>query len=400
MKKFVLAITVLALCSLSLAENPSANHQSQAAAAVTRPAAAPKFTALHVFNGGPDGAFPIAPLVQDADGNLYGTTSAGGIGSNGVVFKVSKAGLESVLFNFGEHQSGIDPSAGLILDKVGNLYGTTEGGTPGGGGAVFRLDKHGNAENLFVFQNGQGSEASLPFGGVIMDEAGNLYGTTLFGAPGFGTVYQLDPTGNFTVLYNFQGKSDGKEPRGPLVRDAAGNLYGVAAEDNHENGTIFKLATNGTLTVLHTFTGGVNGGEPQPGLLRDKAGNLFGSTFTGGDSGAGTVYEITKTGKFKRLYSFTGGADGRGPNGELVQDTDGNIYGMAGKGPGTDFLGTVFKLSPTHKLTVLHTFRGGRDGAFPMAGLIRDSAGNLYGTAFHNSLIQRVQGGSVFKIKP
>jgi uncharacterized repeat protein (TIGR03803 family) len=213
-------------------------------------------------------------------------------------------------------------------------------------------------------------------------------------------VYQGDPTGKFTVLYNFQGKSDGKEPRGPLVRDADGNLYGVAVEDLQEQGTIFKLATNGTLTVLHTFTGGKNGGKPQPGLLLDNAGNLFGSTSTGGDSDDGTVYEITKGGKFKRLYSFKGKSDGNSPNGGLIQDPDGNIYGTTQQAPRGVFNGSVFKLSKAGKLTVLHTFKGGRDGAVPLAGLIRDNAGNLYGTTVKNFLIRHVQGGSIFKITP
>jgi len=120
----------------------------------------------------------------------------------------------------------------------------------------------------------------------------------------------------------------------------------------------------------------------------------------GGDSSSGTVFEITNIGRFKRLYSFTGGLDGNSPNGGLVRDPDGNIYGTTQSGPNQDFLGTVFKLSRTRTLTVLHTFEGLEDGAVPVSGLIRDSAGNLYGTAFKNFLIQPVQGGSVFKIKP
>ena len=132
----------------------------------------------------------------------------------------------------------------------------------------------------------------------------------------------------------------------------------------------------------------------------DKAGNLFGSAGNGGDLGAGTLFEITKAGKFKRLYSFTGGKDGAIPNGGLVQDPAGNLYGTAQIGPGQDFLGTVFKLSPANTLTVLHTFKGLRDGAVPLAGLIRDSSGTLYGTTVKNFLIRQVQGGSVFKITP
>lgn len=395
MKKLVLILTVLAFCAFSFAEGSSAagaNSQSKADAG-------PTFDVLHVFNGGAkDGANPAGPVIQDANGNLYGTTLQGGANSEGTVYKLNKAGHVRVLVTF-NNANGSFPDSGLVFDKVGNLYGTAVEG-PGGSGVLFRVDKDGNEEIVHAFQGGQDSEAAVPTGGVTIDEAGNLYGTTLFGAPGFGTVYQVDPTGKFTVLYTFKGKSDGVEPRGPLVRDADGNLYGVAVEDLKEKGTIFKLATDGTLSVLHTFVGGQNGGKPQPGLLLDKAGNLFGSTLTGGDSGKGTLFEITNNGEFKRLYSFKGKADGNSPNGGLIQDADGNIYGTTQNGPRKFALGTVFKLNSAGKLTVLHSFRGGKDGAVPLAGLMRDNAGNLYGTAVKNFLIRQVQGGSVFKITP
>jgi uncharacterized repeat protein (TIGR03803 family) len=132
----------------------------------------------------------------------------------------------------------------------------------------------------------------------------------------------------------------------------------------------------------------------------DSAGNLFGSAIKGGDVGDGTVFEITKSGSFTRLYSFTGRADGSGPNGGLVQDPGGNIYGTTQIGPGKFFLGIVFKLSPAHTLTVLHSFKGHEDGALPLAGLIRDSAGDLYGTTFKNFLIQQVQGAVSSRSSP
>jgi uncharacterized repeat protein (TIGR03803 family) len=199
------------------------------AAAVTQPATAKKFTVLHLFEGTPDGEFPEAPLVQDAEGNLYGTTTSGG-GDNGTVFKVDKNGNESVLFSFNGSDGGF-PTSGLTLDTAGNLYGVAEEG-PGGAGVVFRLDKNGNENILHVFQGGFNREPKGPAGSLIIDEAGNLYGATEAGGqgpfPGFGALYRLDPTGNFTVLYEFRGKSDGSNPQGPLVRDAHGNLYGVA----------------------------------------------------------------------------------------------------------------------------------------------------------------------------
>jgi uncharacterized repeat protein (TIGR03803 family) len=374
------------------------------AAAVARPAAAQTFTVLHVFNGTPDGSFSEAPLVQDAAGNLYGTTTSGGA-DNGTVFKIDTTGHESVLFSFNNSDGGF-PTAGLILDKAGNLYGTAEEG-PGGAGVVFKLDTEGNEEILHAFEGGLNLAAGGPAGGVIMDQAGNLYGATTSGGlgpfPGFGTLYRIDAAGNFTVLYQFQGKSDGANPTGPLVRDAAGNLYGSApAVDTNGTvrGTVFKLSPDGTLTVLHSFTGGRDGSTPQGGLLMDRAGNLFGSASTGGKAGNGTVFEITKSGSFKLLYSFTGGSDGKNPNGQLVRDSDGNIFGTTQSGPGEFVLGTVFQLSRTGTLTVLHSFTGGQDGAVPLAGLIRDNAGNLFGTTVKNFLIQQVQGGGVFKVTP
>ncbi len=370
------------------------------AAGSIRPASAQTFTVLHVFKGSPDGQFPAASLVRDAAGNLYGTTENGGRDDDGTVFKVNPAGHERVLFSF-HRTDGLLPSSNLILDEAGNLYGTTLGGP--GAGAVFRVSKTGEEHILHVFQAGENSDAALPVGGVIMDDAGNLYGATVLGGLGFGALYKIDPTGQFSVLYKFQGQADGANPEGPLVRDADGNLYGSApgrASDFLIPGTVFKLAPDGTFSVLHRFTGGLDGKGPQGGLLRDKAGNLFGSALSGGDARAGTLFEITRSGKFRRLYSFTGKKDGANPNGELVQDPQGNLYGTAERGPGELSLGTVFKLDQAHKLRVLYTFKGLRDGAVPVAGLIRDRSGNLYGTAAENLPNRLVQGGSVFKITP
>jgi uncharacterized repeat protein (TIGR03803 family) len=366
-------------------------------AAVAQLASAKRVTVLHVFTGTPDGAFSQAPLVRDADGNLYGTTSSGG-GGNGTVFKVDKSGNESILFSFHNVDGGF-PTSALLLDAAGNLYGTALGGP--GAGVLFKVDKDGNEEVLHEFEGGAESDAAVPSGGVITDAAGNFYGVTLFGHLGFGALYKVDPAGTLTVLHDFDSTSDGARPQGTLIQDADGNLYGVATEGGRKNnGTVFKLARNGAFTVLHTFTGGKDGSGPQGTLMMDNAGNLFGSAIKGGDFDNGTVFEITKSGRFKRLYSFTGGADGRSPNGGLVQDPEGNIYGTTQLGPRQFFLGTIFKLSPARVLTVLHSFKGLEDGAVPVAGLIRDSAGNLYGTTIKDFLIRPVQGGGVFKIKP
>jgi len=182
-----------------------------------------------------------------------------------------------------------------------------------------------------------------------------------------------------TVLYSFKGGADGVQPYAGLLRDAAGNLYGTTYSGGApcNCGTVFKLDATGKETVLHSFAGG-DGQGPAAGLIRDAAGNLYGTTQYGGASGGGTVFKLDATGKETVLYSFTAGADGALPFSRLVRDAAGNLYGTTYFG---DFCncGTVFKLDATGKETVLHSFAG-RDGQNPYAGLVRGAAGNLYGT--------------------
>jgi uncharacterized repeat protein (TIGR03803 family) len=386
--------------------------------AVTIPSAqAQTFTALHQFNGGligglSDGANPEGALLRDAAGNLFGTTFAGGIGE-GVAFKLDSTGRETILFTFNDFVSGGFPASPLIQDQVGNLYGIADGG-PGGAGVVFRLSQQGEETLLFEFQGGSGPQPKVPSGWILMDKTGNIFGTTLAGGrgnclfgSGCGTVFRLDPAGALRVLHNFNGGPGGGEPLGPLVQDAAGNLYGVAQQGGDLScpefpqvgcGTVFKLAKNGAFTVLHTFKGGADGAAPQPGLLLDPAGNLFGTAGRGGNSENGTVFKISSNGTYTILHRFTG-KDGTNPNGGLVSDSAGSLYGTTQIG-GRNALGTVFRLDPAGRLKVLHDFTGGDDGASPLAGVILDAAGNLYGTAVKNFLIQRVQGGNVFVITP
>jgi uncharacterized repeat protein (TIGR03803 family) len=367
-------------------------------AAIVRPAEAQTFSVLHEFQGVPnDGSGPRGGLLRDGAGNFLGTTFSGGALGEGTIYKLSPTAQENVLFTFNT-TNGSFPASGLVRDKAGNLYGTADEG-PGGAGVLFRLAKDGTEVTFHAFQGGQNSAAAVPSGGVIMDAAGNFYGATLLGGLGFGTIYRVDPAGNLKVLYNFQGRADGASPQGPLVRDADGNIFGAAAEKGaHNAGTIFKLASNGTLTVLHSFTGGRDGKTPQGALLLDKAGNLFGSAFAGGDTGNGTIFQVSKSGGFRRLHSFSGAVDGTNPNGALIRDSGGNIFGTAQLG-GALFLGTVFKLTAAGELIVLHAFTGEEDGATPFSGVMRDAAGNLFGTAEQNFLIDQ-RGGTVFKITP
>ena len=337
---------------------------------------------LYSFEGSPDGAFPVAGLARDAQGNLYGTTEEGGNPGAcphygrydcGTVFKVDTTGKETVLYSFTGGADGANPHAGLVPDAQGNLYGTTYfGGDPAcvsegtyGCGTVFKLDTSGNETVLHSFAGHPGDGAN-PEAGLVRDAQGNLYGTTLTGGSGgpelcsgvggCGTVFKLDTTSKETVLYSFTGVPDGEEPDAGLVRDAQGNLYGTTYNGGASNlGTVFELDTTGKETVLHSFTGtGGDGSEPYGGLVLDAQGNLYGTTSFGGASGDGTVFELDTAGKETVLYSFTGtGGDGAYPSGlvRLVRDAQGNLYGTTYEGGDLACdapygCGTVFKLTP------------------------------------------------------
>ena len=380
-----------------------------AAALVTPPAQAQVYSVLYSFKGAPDGSGPQGDLLRDSKGNFYGTTAFGG-SSHGVVFKVNSAGHESILHRFTGGADGGAPQSGLIRDSAGNLYGTTASGGKSGDGVVFKL----TANREKVLHSFSGKDGAHPTAGLVRDKAGNLFGTTFYGGTatcGCGTVFKLDPTGTETVLYSFTGGADGKFPSGKLLLDAAGNLYGTTSEGGIVNcdnltdgcGVIFKVDPTGAETVLYSFNGGSDGAEPHAGLFRDSAGNFYGTGFSAGDlsrncalnHGCGVVFTLSKAGVENALYTFTNGSDGANPAGGLVRDSAGNLYGTTKLG-GAGY-GVVFKLNSTGGETVLYTFTGNSDGAGPVAGLVRDSAGNLYGTAVFGGDSSE---GVVFKITP
>jgi uncharacterized repeat protein (TIGR03803 family) len=363
----------------------------------TRPAQAQTFTVLYAFGNGTDGGTPYAGLVRDSAGNLYGTTFAGGSGSGGTVFRVDPTGKETVLHNFKRKADGASPIAGLVRGPAGALYGTTVEGGASNYGTVFKLSKTGKETVLHSFNSQDGS---YPDAGLLRDSAGNLYGATVEGgASNLGTVFQLDTTGKQTVLHSFAGGADGKFSYvyGSLVRDVAGNFYGTTLAGGAANyGIVFKLDTTGQETVLYNFTGGADGGYPYAGLVLDKKGNLYGTTYVGGVPGQGTIFKLTTSGKEIVLYSFTGGADGGNPTARLLRDGKGNLYGTTYYG-GDSNSGVVFKLDPSRKETVLHSLDYANDGGYPTANLIRDAAGNLYGTATAGGASNH---GTVFKLAP
>jgi uncharacterized repeat protein (TIGR03803 family) len=363
------------------------------------------FTVLYSFEGTQTGYFP-AGLLRGVAGNFYGTTQAGGSSNNcsggcGTVFKLDATGEETVLYSFtGGTTDGRMPTAGLIRDAAGNFYGTTFYGGASDFGTVYKLDTTGKETVLHSFTGG--ADGILPAAGLVRDPTGNLYGVTeVGGVSGWGTVYKLDTTGKETVLYSFAGAlTDGGVPGSILIRDAAGNLYGTTSAGGASNfGTVYKLDMSGKETVLYSFTGGADGRNPWAGLVRDAAGNLYGTTNQGGGShecygGCGTVYKLDTTGTETVLYRFAGHPDGRIPSAGLLRDAAGNLYGTA-YGGGASRYGTVFKLDTTGKFTVLHSFTlGAADGISP-AGLARDAAGNLYGTTYQGGEFNM---GTVFKL--
>lgn len=261
------------------------------------------------FTGGVDGGNPYGGLIRDQAENLYGGTEIGGTHGCGVVFKLSN-GVETTLYTFTGSEvngDGCSPAGDLVRDEAGNLYGTTSFGGNPSCGTVFKLDSTGRETVLHAFNCSGGTDGSDPQAGLILDQAGNLYGTTIHSSPtGMGTVFRIDTTGNnYSVLYTYSGGADGSEPWGPVVMDKAGNLYGTTryggnlscGQSGEGCGVAFELKTTGEEIVLHAFSGS-DGMAPSSGLVRDAAGNLYGTAARGGStsgcaSGCGVVFKIT-----------------------------------------------------------------------------------------------------------
>jgi len=331
--------------------------------------------AIASFNG-TNGRDPMAGLIEDASGNLFGTVFEGGAYGYGTVFEI-KAGSGSIttLASF-NGTNGSEPAAGLIEDASGNLFGTTANGS----GTVFEIKAgSGSITTLATFDglDGYGPGASL-----IEDAHGNLFGTTSAGGAygangGDGTVFELKAgSGSITVLASFNG-TNGQSPLG-LIEDASGDLFGTTYEGGASDiGTVFEIkAGSGSITTLASFNG-TNGDHPT-GLVEDASGNLFG-TADGGASGDGTVFEIKAgSGSITTLASFNG-TTGQWPEG-LIEDAHGNLLGTTDWG-GVGGYGTVFELKAgSGSITTLAGFNG-TNGENPLAGLIEDAHGDLFGTA-------------------
>jgi uncharacterized repeat protein (TIGR03803 family) len=372
-----------------------------------------KYKTLHTFKGS-GGVSPYGGLTFDSAGNLYGTTTSGGLYSYGTVFEltpnVDGKWKESVLHSF-DDTDGQQPVGTLIFDSAGNLYGTTWIGGTYGWGTVFELMQ--NADGSWkesVLHSFNSTDGQNPLAGVIFDSAGNLYGTTGYGGPdSYGTVFELTPNADGswkeTILHSFASKR-GLIPFGGLIFDSAGNLYSTTYGGGaYNNGTVFELTPNADGSwkeiVLHSFNG-IHGQSPNAGLIFDSAGNLYGTTSYGGTYNNGTAFTLrqNKNGNWKAsvLHSFNS-TNGDRPVASLIFDSAGNLYGTTVYG-GAHNYGTVFKLKPNAKggwtESVLHTFRD-RPGALPYDGLTLDGQGNIYGTTFGDGTTTL---GSIFEISP
>jgi uncharacterized repeat protein (TIGR03803 family) len=343
------------------------------------------FTTLFSFDAG-DGSNPInTPLVQGLDGNLYGTAFTGGFGEMdadlycdsgcGTVFRKAPGGRLITLHNFCSLPScadGAGPYAGLVLGTSRDLYGVTSLGGKFGGGTVFKITPTGELTTLHNFD---GTDGADPQAWLVQATDGTFYGTTdEGGANGYGTVFKITPTGKLSTLHNFDG-TDGAYPYSAGLMQATpdGNFYGTTYNGGANGyGTVFEITPTGELSTLHSFDG-TDGANPTGGLIQATDGKIYGTTDQGGANGYGTVFKITPTGELATLHSFDG-TDGADPYGGLVQGTDGNFYGTTS--------GTIFKITAEGELTTLYNFcsqpscTDGDDAT----SIVQATNGNFYGT--------------------
>lgn len=362
---------------------------------------------------------PNSTLLMAGD-YLFGTTQYGGRWGRGVLFSVTTTGSATVLHSC-NGPAYANPNGVIWGGGKYSFIGTTSGFGFHPYGTVFAMGsgwKRGHPfRRLYSFNKNGGASGASPVAPMVIDSVGNIYGVTTFGgSSGRGTIFEITAPGTETVVHNFAG-TDGANPYAGLVIDAQGNFYGTTSHGGSGTGcsggcgVVYKLAPDGTETVLYNFTGGADGADPMASLALDGVGNLYGTTYQGGGSGcngagSGTVFKVTPGGSETVLYSFAGGMDGAQPPAHVILDGQGNLYGTTYQGGGSGCngsgCGTVFKVTAGGSETILYGFTGGTDGSLPIAGLVMDAQGNLFGTTYHGGFIS--QGGDgfgvVFKVTP
>jgi uncharacterized repeat protein (TIGR03803 family) len=399
-----------------------------ALASMTQSGQAQTFQVIHNFTGGQDGAYPSTGLTIDDAGNMYGTAFGGGAPGFGTIFTLDNDGggwSVTPIYSFHEGRDGAGPIASVSIGPDGVLYGSTSAGGGGpcisvngyrGCGTVYSLRPPPRAPATVLYNWGStilyrfsSSDGAYPQGDLTSDSSGNIYGTTINGgSAGWGLIYSLVHSGgewNQNILYQAQGGHDGAYPWGGVVFDHSGNLFGVFSEGGpYLFGAVYELSPSGsgyTESTVHGFTfTGSDGSTPQGGLIWDGSGNLYGSTVHD-SNGGGTVFELVASGgsySYNFLYGLSGGI-GLGPYDKLTMDAAGNLYGTT-FGDGRYGFGSVFKLTRSGSgwtYSTMHDFTGGSDGGNPICRPVFDSSGNLYGTAFGGGANHQ---GVIFQITP
>ena len=362
--------------------------------AATVALSAQTFSTLYSFSGTNSAGSQMGPIIQGADGNLYGTTQGAGANNHGSIFKITPSGTVTTEYNFAFTDGG--GPAGLVQAPDGNLYGTTFTGGPNNGGIVFSIPTSTwyPLRTLYPFcsQQPNCADGQAPMSGLVLAADGNLYGTTSAGgANAAGTIFKISLSGSLSLVASFN-RSNGMTPYGGLVLGNDGNLYGTTWAGGTGNlGTVFKCTLAGTVTVLHSFTTG-DGYQPYATLIQANDGNFYGTTERGGDNDLGTIFQITPAGGFTKLHSFAG-PEGSHPYSGLMQASDGNFYGTAPSG-GANGYGTLFEMNFAGTVTTLHSFDS-TNGANPTGAVMQANDGNIYGTTSQGGM---GGVGTIFKL--
>jgi uncharacterized repeat protein (TIGR03803 family) len=336
-------------------------------------------TDFSVINGFADwGKTPNGDLYKDTDGNFYGMTNLGGTYTQGTIFKMTAAGVITVLKHFNSPVDGGNPHGELMKGNDGNFYGLTSAGGTNTYGTIFRMAPDGSGYTVLKHFS-YAADGTNPRGHLVQAADGNFYGiTTAGGANGAGTIFKMTAAGVFTVLRHLNKTTDGGNSYGSLTLGADGNLYGVTnSGGTFSYGTIFKMTTAGVYTVLRHLNGPADGGFSQTDLIQGTDGNFYGTCYSYGSLGNGTIFKITPAGVFTVLRHLSSTIDGGYPYGNLYQNNDGFLYGMNRTG-GTGGAGTAYKISTAGAYTVLHSFVNDTEGGTPNGSFVKGNDGNFY----------------------
>jgi len=338
------------------------------------------------------GQLPNGSLLKGDDGNFYGMTSNGGTYGYGSIFKMSATGAVTVLKEFNYSTDGGYPDGELIRGADGLYYGMTVNGGVNGYGTIFKISSSGV---FTIVRSLSYADGGNPRGHLTLASDGNYYGITYGGgANGYGAIFKLTPNGSYTVIHSMNNTTDGGNSYSSLTEGKDGNLYGVTSTDaTNYAGTIFKVTKSGALTVLR-FLKTADGTTPKCDLIQATDGNFYGTCNRGGANGVGTLFKITPSGTYTVVRNFSYTADGGYPNGSLMQNSDGLLYGMTTSG-GANGVGIIFKLSLSGTYTVLHSLNATTEGSYPNGALVKGNDASLYALASSGGVYNM---GTAFKV--